>query len=130
MKLSLRPAARGHSVAVFLLLALTTSAAQAEGEAAKGREIAVTHCARCHVIPDHDPYGGIGSTPSFRLLARRDDYLERLQSFYARLPHPVFVRVPGVPPPTKNPAFVATFEVLPEQIEDLVAFIEAIRAAQ
>ena len=111
------------------MFALPASTAQAEGEAAKGREIAVTHCARCHVIPDHDPYGGIDSTPSFRLLARRDDYLERLQSFYARPPHPVFVRVPGVAPPTNDPSFVATFEVLPEQIEDLIACIEAIRAA-
>ena len=95
-----------------------------------GSDLAHTHCARCHVIPDHNPYGGIESTPSFRLLARRDDYLERLQSFYARPPHPVFVRVPGVPPLTNDPAFVVPFEVLPEQIDDLVAFVEAIRAQQ
>ncbi len=112
-----------------LFLALP-STAQAAGEAEKGREIATTHCARCHVIPDHDPYGGIESTPSFRLLARRDDYLERMQSFYDRPPHPVFVRVPGVPPRTPDPAFVATFEILPQQIEDLIAYIEAIRAKQ
>ena len=112
-----------------LFLALP-STAQAAGEAEKGREIATTHCARCHVIPDHDPYGGIESTPSFRLLARRDDYLERMQSFYDRPPHPVFVRVPGVPPRTSDPAFVATFEILPQQIEDLIAYIEAIRAKQ
>ncbi len=124
------PAARRLTAAAFLVIALPAAAAQAEGQANKGREIAITHCARCHVIPDHDPYGGIDSTPSFKLLARRDDYLERLQSFYARPPHPVFVRVPGVPPPTNNPSFVATFEVLPEQIEDLIAFIEAIRAAE
>ncbi len=104
--------------------------ARADGAVAKGRQIAVTHCARCHVIPGHDPYGGIGSTPSFRLLARRDDYLERMQSFYARPPHPVFVRVPGVPPPTNDPAFVATFEVLPEEIDNLIAFVEKIRSEQ
>lgn len=121
--------ARRLLAGLVLLLALPNPA-QAEGEASKGREIAKAHCSRCHVIPDHNPYGGIGSTPSFRLLARRDDYLERMQSFYARPPHPVFVRVPGVPPPTKDPAFVATFEVLPEQIDDLIAFIEAIRARQ
>ena len=117
-------------LAGFCLLLGLSATAQAEGNAAKGRDIAVTHCARCHVIPDHDRYGGIDSTPSFKLLARRGDYLERLQSFYARPPHPVFVRVPGVPPPSENPAFVATFEVRPEQIEDLIAFVEAIRAAQ
>ena len=104
--------------------------ARAEGDAVKGRQIAVDHCSRCHVVPDHNPYGGIDSTPSFRLLARRDDYLERFQTFYARRPHPVFVRVPDVPPPTEDPAFVATFEILPQQIEDLIAYVEQVRAAQ
>ena len=41
---------------------------------------------------------------------------------------PVFVRVPGLPPPTDLPSHVATFEITPEQVEDLVAFIEAMRA--
>lgn len=104
-------------------------AAWAEGDAATGRQIAIDHCSRCHVVPDHDPYGGIDSTPSFRLLARRDDYLERFQSFYARRPHPVFVRVPDVPPPTDDPAFIATFEITPQQIDDLVAYVEQIRTA-
>lgn len=117
-------------LATLGFLCALPAAAQAEGEAAKGREIAVNHCARCHVIPDYNPYGGINSTPSFRLLARRDDYLERLQSFYARPPHPVFVRVSGVPAPTEEPAFVAPIEVSPEQIDDLIAFVEAIRAQQ
>lgn len=103
--------------------------AWAEGDAAEGRQIAVDHCSRCHVIPDHNPYGGIDSTPSFRLLARRDDYLERFQSFYARRPHPVFVRVPDVPPPTDDPAFIATFEITPQQIDDLIAYVEQIRTA-
>ena len=106
------------------------AAAWAEGDADKGRQIAVDHCSRCHVIPDYNPYGGIDSTPSFRLLARRDDYLERCQSFYARRPHPVVVRVPDVPPPTDDPAFIATFEITPQQIEDLVAYVEFLRAKQ
>ncbi len=127
---ALRSASTLCLLTVLGLLLCQPGEVRAEGEAAEGRKIAVTHCARCHVIPDHDRYGGIGSTPSFRLLARRDDYLERMQSFYARPPHPVFVRVPGVPPPTNDPAFVATFEVQPEEIDDLIAFIEKIRAEQ
>ena len=116
-----------------LVLAATLAlpiAARAEGDAAKGRQIAVDHCSRCHVIPDHNPYGGIDSTPSFRFMAGRDDYLERFQTFYARRPHPVFVRVPGVPPPTDNPDFIATFEIKPEQIDDIIAYVEALRARQ
>jgi mono/diheme cytochrome c family protein len=117
------------AMALAMTLALPASV-RAEGDATKGRQIAIDHCSRCHVIPDHNPYGGIGSTPSLRLLARRDDYLERFQTFYARRPHPVFVRVPDVPPPSDDPAFIATFEITPQQIEDLIAYVEAVRAAQ
>ena len=32
---------------------------------ARGSDIARQHCTRCHVVPDINPYVGIGSTPSF-----------------------------------------------------------------
>lgn len=129
MRKELLRAGRLLPTALWLLLALP-SAVEAAGSKEKGRQIAIDHCSRCHVIPDHNPYGGIESTPSFRLMARRDDYLERFQNFFERPPHPVVVRVPGVAPPTKNPAFVATFEIQPEQVDDIISFVESIRAAQ
>ncbi len=55
--------------------------AWAEGDAGAGRKIAETHCARCHVVGDFNPMGGIGSTPSFQLLAKRNDWLERFENF-------------------------------------------------
>ncbi|GAB4393648.1 MAG: hypothetical protein Tsb0032_13850 [Kiloniellaceae bacterium] len=128
-KQMLLPAALALLSAPGLMGALP-AAAEAAGDAGKGRQIAIDHCSRCHVIADYNPYGGIGSTPSFQIMARRDDYLERFQTFFARRPHPVFVRVPGVPPPTDDPAFVATFEIQPEQVDDIVAFIEVLRAQQ
>ena len=112
------------------LCLVSAAPGRAEGEAARGRQIAIDHCSRCHVVPDYNPYGGISSTPSFRLLARRDDYLERFQSFFDRPPHPVVVRLPGVAPRTDDPAFVATFEIQPEQIDDIIAYAELIRAQQ
>jgi mono/diheme cytochrome c family protein len=123
------PTAPPALIALGLLLVLP-AAAQAEGDKEKGRQIAIDHCSRCHVIPDYNPYGGIESTPSFRLMARRDDYLERFETFFDRPPHPVVVRVPGVPPRTDDPAFVATFEIQPEQIADIIAFVEDLRARQ
>ena len=102
-------------------------AAKAGGDARMGREISEKHCSRCHVVGDYNRYGGIGSTPSFQLLARRDDYLERFRTFYARRPHPVFTRVPGVPAWTDLPSPVTPFEITLEQVEDIIAFIEALR---
>ena len=99
----------------------------AEGDSEKGRRIAIKHCARCHVVGDHNPYGGIGSTPSFQLLAKRQDYLERFQTFYERRPHPVYVRVPGVPKWTELPSFVEEFTVNLDDIENIIAFVETLR---
>ena len=114
------------ALAVTALIATGIPAAYAEGDPEAGRKIAEQHCARCHVVGDFNPMGGIGSTPSFQLLARRDDWLERIQTFYERRPHPVFVRVPGVPRWTKLPSYVKEFEVTPENIDDVIAFIETL----
>lgn len=102
--------------------------AEDAGDAKAGRELAVKHCSRCHVVGDFNRYGGIDSTPSFQLLARRDDWHERFQTFYERRPHPVFVRVPNVPRWTDIPANVAEFEVTPRNIVDLLAFVETLRS--
>lgn len=115
-------------LAAFLLLAGIGSApSRAEGDPGEGQRLAEKHCSRCHVIGDFNRYGGIGSTPSFQLLAKRDDWLERFQTFYERRPHPVFVRIPGVEPWTELPSHVATFEVERENIEDLIEFVRTLR---
>jgi len=104
------------------LFALPARAQDAPDPAAvkRGGDIARQHCARCHVVDNK--FGGIGSTPSFRILAIIGDSEERMRSFYDRRPHPVFVRVPGVPRWTDLPANATEITITPEQIEDLVAF--------
>lgn len=112
---------------LWIVVLSALSSANAQGNSEKGRNIAIKHCARCHVVGDHNPYGGIGSTPSFQLLAKRDDYLERFQTFYERRPHPVYVRVPDVPKWTELPSHVAEFTVNPGDIENIIAFVEMLR---
>ena len=60
------------------------------------------------------------------LLARRDDWRERFETFYARRPHPVFVRVPDVPRWTDLPSHVEPFTVTLQDIADVVSFIETL----
>ncbi len=116
------------TVALVIGTALLPPAARAEGDVKKGRGIAVKHCARCHVVPDHNPHGGIGSTPSFMWLAnKRPDYLERMRTFYERRPHPVYVRVPGVARWSKAPPYAAEFTMTLEDIDDLVAYVETLK---
>lgn len=103
------------------------AAAGADGDVAKGRKLAETHCARCHVIGDFNKFGGIGSTPSFNLIAGMADGIDRFRSFYARRPHPAFVSVPGVEPPTKLPPYAMPFAVTPESIDDVLAFVATLK---
>ncbi|MFQ5773608.1 MAG: c-type cytochrome [Kiloniellaceae bacterium] len=120
---------RGFAVVPALILGviLTAAPAWAGGDPDAGRKVATRHCSRCHVVGDFNPYGGINSTPSFQLLAKRNDWLERFQTFYERRPHPVFVRVPDVPRWTDLPAHVKEFEITPQNIEDIIAFVRTLR---
>jgi len=109
------------------LITAWAALAHAEGNVEAGRKISIQHCARCHVVGDFNRYGGIGSTPSFQLLAKRDDWLERFQTFFERRPHPVFVRVPDVPRWTDLPSNVAEFKISRQDIDDIVAFVRTMR---
>jgi mono/diheme cytochrome c family protein len=114
------------AVAILVVASLSAAPVWAGGDAAAGRKISKTHCARCHVIGDFNPMGGIGSTPSFQLLAKRGDWRERFETFFERRPHPVFVRVPDVARWTELPSHVTEFEVTPANIDDIVAFVETL----
>lgn len=104
---------------------LTPAPAHAAGDAEKGRAIAIEHCARCHVVGDHNPMGGIGSTPSFQLLKSMNDWRERFESFYARRPHPVHVRVEGIPKLTNLPPNAAPFTIRLEDVAHILSFVES-----
>lgn len=74
----------------LLVLVLGASAAQA-GDPVKGRALAVKLCALCHVIDDKNPFGGIGSTPAFPLMAKYADmFRPRIRTFQVRRPHAQF----------------------------------------
>ena len=88
-----------------------------------GETVAKQHCARCHVIGAFNRMGGIGSTPSFKLLRKRDDWEERYTSFYARLPHPSFVRIKGVEPRTNLPPNAAPIELSEREVQGLMAYV-------
>jgi hypothetical protein len=115
-------------VRTLLLVSLPAVAdpAAADGDVGVDRKVAEQHFSRCHVIDDDNEYGGIGSTPSFQLLASSfPDYKNRFATFFARRPHPVFAiiesygrRMPERPPnaaPVKLPW---------RAVADVLAFFE------
>ncbi len=80
----------GLCLVLAVLGSLTATAAHA-GERAKGKALAVKLCARCHVIDHENPFGGIGSSPSFPLMAKLADmFRPRIRTFQVRRPHAQF----------------------------------------
>ncbi len=112
----------GLVVAALLVLAMSPPAL-AEGDVDRGRKLSETHCSRCHVVGDFNKFGGLGSTPSFQLLAGLADGRERFETFFERRPHPAFVRVPGVERWSKAPAYAKEFTVTRQAIDDVLAFV-------
>lgn len=117
--------------AIFLAIALSAapwSMGQAAAEdPAHGRDLVLRHCARCHVVADHNPYGGIGNAPSFHRLVTWGNGIWRVSTFFERPPHPVFTRVEGVPRRSSAPATAATFRLTRQDLQDIVAFAKKLR---
>jgi len=102
--------------------------AKAAGDVAKGHDLAVAHCARCHVVSDKNRFSGISSTPSFMLLVDAlPDWRERFETFYARRPHPVHVRVKGNSPLTDLPPNAMPFEIELDDVQDILAYVETLK---
>ena len=77
-------------ITVLFILILAPQAVQA-GDPVKGEALAIKFCARCHVISNDNPFGGIGSTPSFPLMAKNADmFRPRIRTYQERRPHAQF----------------------------------------
>jgi len=89
----------------------------------KGRAVALQHCSRCHVVDEANPFSGIASTPSFKLLVTAlPDWKERFATFHTRRPHPSVVRFEGMTPLNDNLPTTKTVELKLEDIDAIVAF--------
>lgn len=93
---------------VALISPLIPGVAWADGDRLRGRDLAIENCAQCHVIGDHNPYGGVNNSPSFYVFAERPEvYEERLRTFDQRRPH-----------------LSRDMRVSPKDIADIMAYVE------
>lgn len=112
---------------VLLIAGLSSTAGAARAaDAEHGRELAQRHCARCHVVGDFNPMGGIGSTPSLQWIKKLDDWRERFETFYARRPHLAFLRVEGIEPITTLPPNATPIDLTMQDAEDIYAYVETL----
>ena len=94
----------------------------------KGREVVRQHCTRCHVVPNMNPYGGIGSTPSFAALKWLSDWEQRFEVFYTLPPHPALVSIQGVSEERSLslPVFVAEIELQIDDVDAILSFVRTL----
>ena len=121
-----------HSlVFLFMCLGMTIvpfQYASADEIIEKGREVVRQHCTRCHVVPNMNPYGGIGSTPSFAALKWLSDWEHRFEVFYTLPPHPALVSIQGVSEERSAslPVFVAEIELQIDDVEAILSFVRTL----
>ena len=110
------------------VMAIMPQTASADDAVAKGREIVRQHCTRCHVVQDMNPYGGIGSTPSFAALKWLSDWEHRFEVFYTLPPHPALVNIQGITEERSAflPAFVTEIELQIDDIDAILAFVRTL----
>jgi hypothetical protein len=116
------------SIGVALLMAMMGAAAPASADVDRGREVAATHCTRCHVVGDINPYGGIESTPSFIGMKYLADWERRFEEFYILPPHPALVRIDEVTAERSDerPAFVHEIVLTLKDVDDILDFVRTL----
>ncbi len=115
------------TVLFAMLMAVAGFPARAADDPLNGERLAQTHCARCHVIGSFNRLGGIDSTPSFATLLTLPDADNRFETFFARRPHPVFVRIPDNPRPSKLPPNAAAVPLSLQELSDLLAYVATLK---
>ena len=123
--------ARSRLVFLFMCLGMIIvpfQYASADEIIEKGREVVRQHCTRCHVVPNMNPYGGIGSTPSFAALKWLSDWEHRFEVFYTLPPHPALVNIQGVSEERSAslPVFVAEIELQIDDVEAILSFVRTL----
>ena len=66
----------------------------------------------------------------FQFMAQHEDVRERFSTFYARRPHPAFVRFPGYAKWSNAVSYYTEFKISQEEINALFAYAESLRIPQ
>lgn len=102
-----------------------------EGDAAKGAELSLRLCGRCHVIGEQNRMKGLGSTPSFAALRTLPDWAARFETFFVRNPHRAFTQVDEVTEAfdPARPSPISALEITVDELEAIIAFAAAVPPA-
>lgn len=110
--------------------AVTAKQVKIEGDAVLGSKLALQHCGRCHVIDSRNPFGGIGSTPSFGALRSLPKWITSFPTFWTINPHPAFTQIEGITEPfdPARPPPIAPLILTLEEVEAISSFVSQMPA--
>ena len=91
-----------------------------------GQKAAIFHCGRCHVVPGGNPFGSIGSTPSFAAMRNYEDWKVRFEGFYAEPPHIAITQIEGLTDPFERTPPIAPMEMSEDAFAAILRFVETI----
>ncbi|MBK0326676.1 hypothetical protein I5535_05145 [Rhodobacteraceae bacterium F11138] len=102
-----------------------------EGDAARGAQLSLIHCGRCHVVGPQNRMKGLDSTPSFAVLRGFADWDTRFQEFFVRKPHAVFTQIQDVTPPfdPERPSPIVPVRITLQDLDAILAFVAETEAA-
>lgn len=101
------------------------------GDAARGRDLSLKHCGRCHVVGEINRMKGVDNTPSFAVLRTLGDWESRFATFYVLKPHPWFTRVAELSPPFE-PDSGPTIEPVTltlQELDDILSYAAGVAPA-
>ncbi len=99
-----------------------------DGDVSRGKDLALTHCGRCHVVASENRMGAIGSTPSFRGLRTLPQWKRRFEAFFTLNPHPAFTQIEGVTVPfsDSNPPPIVPLRLTLADLNAILAYVAAL----
>lgn len=109
----------------------TDDAPVLDGDTARGADLSLSLCGRCHVIGPQNRMKGLGSTPSFAVLRSLPDWTDRFEQFFVRAPHGAFTQIADVTLPfdPARPPPIVPLEMTLDDLDAIVAFVAQTKAA-
>ena len=127
---SFKPAS-GAAFVAYTAQAVEAVEASFSGDAARGEDLSLLHCGRCHVINARNRMSGLGSTPSFGVLRTLPDWDVRFEAFFSFNPHPAFTQIDGVTEPfgESRPPPIVPLALTLDELEAILAFVSELPPA-
>jgi hypothetical protein len=109
----------------------TAPAPKIDGNAARGADLSLRLCGRCHVVSPENRMNGLGSTPSFAVLRSLPDWIVRFEEFFVRNPHGAFTQIIDVTAPfdPERPPPIVPLEMTLDDLVAIIAHVAGIAAA-